>query len=846
MPAKIYLVAATLFLVLARLSAGPYGTIVGRIHDQATGEAISGVNVVVLGTATGAISDEKGRFILTHLLPGRYTLEFLHIGYEPYRIEALELYPEARMQLTVPLTTGTITGDTVTVVIARPLIRTSMTNTTRFVSAAKIRTLPIQSALDVVDLQPGVAAGHVRGGRKNEVVYLVDGIPVMDAISGELAVLLAKDAIQDISIQTGGFNAEHGNAMSAIVNVRTLSGTSEQKLSIRAGTIMHQDQNPFSPKTTRGYNIETTLGGPVWGTNHRYFMSFSYLQNEFARLKESFGERQLVYFDPNAAAWTGLVKFATDPSRSFQANYQALFTYRDWREYEHKWSLNLPALPDQGLRSVRHHVEISQVLTPSTYYTLKVGQLHLMRQIYGRGSEISEPIEFQTVIVPFWGEVEDPSLFIITGDYPRWLDHDEIQTYLRGDISSQISYHHRIKTGLELTSYNLYKKSVVRHQQTASTNPYFRFFVHNTEYEYFPWRLAYYIQDQIDFQGVKANLGLRYDYFNPTASRPALEQTQLSDSTQYSSVWIINYDRTEKASPKIQISPRIGLSIPVTSVSYLRLNYGHFFQVPQFDYLYTNSEYAVVQGFTPIGDPDLKPARTKAYEFGYLHQITEKYVIDIAAFYKESTNLVDVNTYTNQESYQVQQTGVSGLIQYVNVAYSLVRGAELLFKFYPTPNLNGYLSYTYMVARGTSDNALQQYAILADNDLEPGLMVEYDLSWDQRHTLIFHLEALLRPQFRINTIYRLNSPLPYTRYQGVGKTTPNNARMSQTSSLDVRCDWEFATGQSRLTFYGEIMNLLDHRNILWQDRDGLVGGYLQSPAAYDQRRRITLGVNYAR
>ena len=93
MPAKIFLVAATLFLVLARLSAGPYGTIVGRIHDQATGEAISGVNVVVLGTATGAISDEKGRFILTHLLPVRYTLEFLHIVYEPYRIDTLGHYP---------------------------------------------------------------------------------------------------------------------------------------------------------------------------------------------------------------------------------------------------------------------------------------------------------------------------------------------------------------------------------------------------------------------------------------------------------------------------------------------------------------------------------------------------------------------------------------------------------------------------------------------------------------------------------------------------------------------------------------------------------------------------------
>ncbi|MCH7521979.1 MAG: hypothetical protein IIB42_09815 [Candidatus Marinimicrobia bacterium] len=67
MPAKIFLVAATLFLVLARLSAGPYGTIVGRIHDQATGEAISGGHVVVLGAATGVIGDEKGQLMYSFI-----------------------------------------------------------------------------------------------------------------------------------------------------------------------------------------------------------------------------------------------------------------------------------------------------------------------------------------------------------------------------------------------------------------------------------------------------------------------------------------------------------------------------------------------------------------------------------------------------------------------------------------------------------------------------------------------------------------------------------------------------------------------------------------------------------
>ncbi|MCH7851312.1 MAG: hypothetical protein IIC41_00845 [Candidatus Marinimicrobia bacterium] len=56
-----------MLLVLGRLSAGPYRTIVGRIHDQATGEAISGGHVVVLGAATGVIGDEKGQLMYSFI-----------------------------------------------------------------------------------------------------------------------------------------------------------------------------------------------------------------------------------------------------------------------------------------------------------------------------------------------------------------------------------------------------------------------------------------------------------------------------------------------------------------------------------------------------------------------------------------------------------------------------------------------------------------------------------------------------------------------------------------------------------------------------------------------------------
>ncbi|HCW76494.1 MAG TPA: hypothetical protein DHU63_08145, partial [Candidatus Marinimicrobia bacterium] len=104
-----------------------------------------------------------------------------------------------------------------------------------------------------------------------------------------------------------------------------------------------------------------------------------------------------------------------------------------------------------------------------------------------------------------------------------WLDHQEIQTMAMADLTQVLGEHHQVKAGIEGTYYDLYKKNVqALYIPTADSN-FPQFITYDTEYRYFPWKMAGYLQDKMDFDGLVVNAGLRLDYFNPRASRPALE-----------------------------------------------------------------------------------------------------------------------------------------------------------------------------------------------------------------------------------------------------------------------------------------------------------------------------------
>lgn len=105
-----------------------------------------------------------------------------------------------------------------------PLVKKDVTSTSFRVSSDQIDRLQVQNLSEIINLQAGVVDGHFRGGRAGEVMYIVDGVPMNDAYSGDNLFDVEGDMIQEVEVISGTFNAEYGQAMSGIVNIVTKEG----------------------------------------------------------------------------------------------------------------------------------------------------------------------------------------------------------------------------------------------------------------------------------------------------------------------------------------------------------------------------------------------------------------------------------------------------------------------------------------------------------------------------------------------------------------------------------------------------------------------------------------------
>ncbi|RKY47765.1 MAG: TonB-dependent receptor, partial [Candidatus Neomarinimicrobiota bacterium] len=116
-------------------------------------------------------------------------------------------------------------GEVVTVTAEKISIKKDQTSSIKNISSSEIEALPVENINDIVNMQAGVVRGHFRGGRLGEVAYMIDGVPVVDVFSKESqAIEVEKEAVQDLEIITGTFNAEYGRAMSGVVNIVTKDG----------------------------------------------------------------------------------------------------------------------------------------------------------------------------------------------------------------------------------------------------------------------------------------------------------------------------------------------------------------------------------------------------------------------------------------------------------------------------------------------------------------------------------------------------------------------------------------------------------------------------------------------
>ena len=212
-------------LLPAILFSGTTGKIAGRISDSESGDPLAGVNVFLENTNLGAATDADGFYYIISVPPGTYSMQLSYIGYADHTITNVEVAIDLTTKLDVNLRSEILTTDAVVVVAERPVIQKDVAGSQKIVTSADVQALPVTSITEALGLQAGITTGlGIRGSSANEALFVVDGISLRDGRTNDPITDIPLSALQELSVQSGGFGAEYTNMRSGVINVVSRDG----------------------------------------------------------------------------------------------------------------------------------------------------------------------------------------------------------------------------------------------------------------------------------------------------------------------------------------------------------------------------------------------------------------------------------------------------------------------------------------------------------------------------------------------------------------------------------------------------------------------------------------------
>jgi outer membrane receptor protein involved in Fe transport len=269
----------TLAFVPVLLFAQSTGKIAGVVTDSETGEALVGVNVYLDGTSLGSASDEDGYFVILGVPTGGYTIVAEYVGYNKMTIEGLRVSAAVTTTQDFAMTSTALQLEDVVIYAQRDLIQKNVTSSLSILEAGEIQQLPVRGLTNLIALQPSVVVQngnvHIRGSRDDEVGYYLDGADIANPVTRTRATTIINEAVEELAVEAGAFDAEFGGANGGIVRTELRSGASKFEGSLDWRVDGFGDAgDSFLGATSYGWtNTVLTLGGPLFTDNIRFFVA---------------------------------------------------------------------------------------------------------------------------------------------------------------------------------------------------------------------------------------------------------------------------------------------------------------------------------------------------------------------------------------------------------------------------------------------------------------------------------------------------------------------------------------------------------------------------------------------
>ncbi|HED06963.1 MAG TPA: TonB-dependent receptor [Ignavibacteria bacterium] len=495
-----------LFFILISVNllfAGTTGKVKGHIYDKQTGEALIGVNLWLNGTSLGAATDAKGFYIILNISPGKYKLKASYIGYTTEIVE-VQINVDLTTTQNFNLSAETIGIGEVKIVAAKiPVVKMDQTNTAANMNSEQIDKLPVQELKDLVQLQAGVVLDkgggiHIRGGRSNEVAYLVDGVPISNEFStqGGSLINIQSGNIQQLQVISGTFNAEYGQAQSGVINVITKEPAKFYSGSITtyAGDRLTNNNSVFVGLTTlrpsNEKNIEGFFSGPVPGINNlgfyvygRYVSDAGYLfgkrlarpedawnisvyeewfrrsfpkdpsvQNNIIAIPGSLltGDGSIVAMNPRNRTFLNFkLNYAITPS--IRLSYNFFFQNNTGKIYDDNYRFTPDALKNIESKSQIHILNFNHVINSKMFYDLSISYT----------SKRDRAFLFKNIIDPRLQTVSPTKNRFHLGGTKTGIDNIENDKLLaKVTLTWQIDDNNLLKIGSEIARYKVFKSSV--------------------------------------------------------------------------------------------------------------------------------------------------------------------------------------------------------------------------------------------------------------------------------------------------------------------------------------------------------------------------------------------------
>lgn len=929
------------------LLAGTTGKISGVVTDAKTGEKLVSANVVIDGTSMGAATNVDGYFAILNVPSGTYRLKASLLGFAPATLVDVRVIIDQTTEVSIALTEASLTTQEVVIVAQRPIVQKDVSSSQTNLNFREFQNLPaVQTITNVMGLQAGIRINQetgdlvIRGGGGDQTAFMIDGNILRDERNNKSYLGISVSSIEDVQIQTGGFNAEYGNVRSGVVNVITKEGSTSRYTvsvisryhapmqkhfgpspndinsywvrpyldpavawtgtgqnydagawdkytrdqypyfegwnSVAQKTLLDNDlNNDLTPQaaqklflwqhrrvveiTKPDYDVDASFGGPVpMGDmlgNLRFFASY----------RRSVSQYLVPLNTSDYRDWSGQLKLTSDLAKGMKltieglrgqsfgtndnnAGLQGVYTtpasiatsltnvsYIDARIFAPDyWA---PTTIDRKMAGGK----FTHVLSPKTFYEVSSNVFYTHSSTNpGRARDLTKRYVFanaDSVDEGPFGFTPYPS-FGVGGDFRMSVGFSNSRdssavtvSTTRFDITSQLDRYNQIKGGAEF----VYIDNNINYGSVDFFLPSGR---SRSVWHTYPKRAALYLQDKLEFEGMIANFGLRWDY-SYAGGLWYVYDPFTSAFTGDLSLGIDTLLQKASTAKITNLSPRLGVSFPVTENSKLYFNYGHFYSMPTPENLYLIRRYSDNNQVTRIANPNNPLPKTVAYELGYEQNLLDEFLLHLAGYYKNVSDESRLNEYTSKD----------GKVDYymsTPTLYEDIRGFEVSLTKTRGEWVAGFMNYSYEVTTSGGFGFVHIFESTSANR-------DYQNNITNIQNDLYQSKPIPRPFARGNIdlftpkdfgpSYGGLNPLgswrlsllglfrggTYFTWAGGGATAvqglQNNVQWRDYYNLDLRLSKLFSLGSVNLEVFMDVTNVLNIKTMTFGDNSGSGSAY---------------------